>query len=188
MLGPATAALAVIAIAERARGAADLGEILAAVPGVVATAADRAIAAASHVPSDRLDGPIAIASAGVDPSALHAHRWKWLEGLRAPEPSGWDLLEIAHGPIQAAPPALPFVALASADDDADDLLLRLGDMLAVTGQPRVVLRSALRFPFSFLDHDAQLDALLLRVLDERPRDLRTSACAVHDEPLYGLGR
>ena len=111
-----------------------------------------------------------------------------LEGLRAPEPSGWDLLEIAHGPIQAAPPALPFVALASADDDADDLLLRLGDMLAVTGQPRVVLRSALRFPFSFLDHDAQLDALLLRVLDERPRDLRTSACAVHDEPLYGLGR
>lgn len=188
VVGPATAALAVIAIAERARGAADLGAILAAVPDVVATAADSAIAAASHVPSERLDGPIAIASVGVDPSALHAHRWKWLEGLRAPEPSGWDLLEIAHGPIQAAPPALPFVVLASADDDAGDLLRRLDDMLAVTGQPRVVLRSALRFPFSFLDHDAQLGALLLRVLDERPRDLRTSACAVHDEPLYGLGR
>ncbi len=188
VLGPATAALAVCAIAERARGAADLDAIFEAIPGVVTSAAERAMDAAAHVPSERLDGPIAITSIGVDPSALQAHRWKWLEGLSAPEPCGWDLLEIAHGPIQWAPPALPFLVLASADDDAADLLLRLDRVLAASGQTRIVLGSALRFPFSFLDHDAQLGALLLRVLDDRPRDLRTSACAVHDEPLYGLGR
>jgi hypothetical protein len=133
-------------------------------------------------------GPCALVSVGIDPAALQAHRWKWLEGLRSGEPSGWDLMEIAHGPIQSAWRPMPFLVLTSEGAAADDLLGRLDLVLAPGRHARAVLRSELRFPFSFVDHDAQLDGLLLRVLDERPRDLRTVAVAAHDEPLYGLGR
>ena len=187
VLGPAAAALAACAIVESARGAGDLCAIARALPRVLASAGERARASAGHLASERLDGPCALVSIGVDPAALQAHRWKWLEGLRAGEPFGWDLMEIAHGPIQAAWRPMPFLVLASADGAPPDLLARLDRVLAPGGHPRAVLRSELRFPFSFADHDAQLDALLLRVLDERPRDLRTLAIAAHDEPLYALG-
>lgn len=188
VVGPATAALAACAIVESALGADDLGAIAAALPRVIATAGERAIAAAARIPSELLDGPCALVSVGIDPAALQAHRWKWLEGLRAGEPSGWDLMEIAHGPIQSAWRPTPFLVLTSKDSPADDLIERLDLVLAPGRHARAVLRSELRFPFSFVDHDAQLDGLLLRVLDERPRDLRTVAVAAHDEPLYGLGR
>lgn len=188
VIGPAMAALAVCAIVESARGAGDLRSIASALPRVLATAAERALAASAHLRSEALDGPCAFVSTGVDPATLQAHRWKWLEGLRAGEPFGWDLIEIAHGPIQSAWRPMPFLVLASADGAADGLLDRLDRVLAPGGHPRAVLRSELRFPFSFADHDAQLDALLLRVLGERPRDLRTLAIAAHDEPIYGLGR
>lgn len=188
VLGPAAAALAACAIVERAQGRRDLGDVAPALLAAVATAGERALESARSVSSELLDGPCAFVSIGVDPAALTAHRWKWLEGLRAGEPFGWDLLEIAHGPIQAARRPMPFLVLASAGGDVDDLLSRLDRVLAPAGHPRAVLRSELRFPFSLLDHDAQLDALLLRVLDERPRDLRTSAIAAYDEPLYALGR
>lgn len=188
VIGPALAALAACAIVEHARGAEDLRDVEATLPGLIATAAERALAAAAHLSSEQLDGPCAFVSAGIDPAALQAHRWKWLEGLRSGEPFGWDLLEIAHGPIQSTSRPMPFLVLASADPAADHLLDGLDRVLAPAGHPRAVLRSEMRFPFSFADHDAQLDALLLRVLDERPRDLRTAAIAAHDEPLYGLGR
>lgn len=188
VVGPATAALAACAIVEHARGADDLRSIAAKLPRVIASAAERAALACARLSSEELDGPCAFVSTGIDPAALQAHRWKWLEGLRAGEPFGWDLMEIAHGPIQSAWRPMPFLVLESADGVAGDLLGRLERVLAPGGHPRAVLRSELRFPFSFADHDAQLDALLLRVLDERPRDLRTVAIAAHDQPLYDLGR
>jgi hypothetical protein len=188
VVGPAVAAVAACAIVERARGDRDPGASLARLPEVIASAGERALRAAAHVASEALDGPCAFVSVGVDPAALQAHRWKWLEGLRAGEPFGWDLLEVVHGPIQAAAAPMPFLALTSAGDGAAGLIERLGRVLAPGGHPLVELSSALPFPFSFADHDAQLDALLLRVLDERPRDLRTIALPAHDEPLYGLGR
>ncbi|MEZ4293492.1 MAG: hypothetical protein R3B70_00835 [Polyangiaceae bacterium] len=189
VLGPAAAAAAACAIVETARGAGELlAEIAGKISDAIATAPARAEEAAAGVTSEMLDGPCAFVSVGVDPGVLVGHRWKWLEGLRRCEPCGWDLLEIAHGPIQSAARPMPFFVLASAGDGGDALRGRLGEVLSPGGHPRVTLRSALGFPFSIADHDAQLDALLLRVLDERPRDLAVSACAGDDEPLYGMGR
>lgn len=190
VVGPAAAALAACLLVENARGSKEIGVILGGLPGALATAKERALAAAAHVGSDLFDGPCAMVSVGIDPAASHAHRWKWLEGLRAPEPFGWDLLEIAHGPIQSAARPMPFLVLAGAegaDGAAEDLIERLGRVIAPAGHALVVLRSALPEPLSFVDHDAQLDALLLRVLLERPRDLRAGASGANDEPLYSVG-
>ena len=187
VVGPAAAALAACLIVEHARGSQEIGAIVKELPGALATSKERALAAAAHVESALFDGPCAMVSVGIDPAASHAHRWKWLEGLRALEPFGWDLLEIAHGPIQSAARPMPFVVLAGADGGADDLIERLGRVIAPAGHALVVLRSALPEPLSFVDHDAQLDAVLLRVLLERPRDLRASACGANDEPLYSIG-
>ena len=192
VVGPAVAALAACLIVERVRstgGGEERGTLARRLGSALASAGERALAAASHVESALFDGPCAMVSVGVDPAVLQAHRWKWLEGLRVPEPFGWDLLEIAHGPIQSAACPMPFVVLAgaSAEPAEEDLVERLGRVIAPGGHALVVLRSALAEPFSFVDHDAQLDALLLRVLAERPRDLRSSASVGPDQPIYGLG-
>lgn len=188
VLGPATASLAACLIVERARGSSEVDAVVERLPAAIASAQERALLAASHVPSTLFDGPCAMVSMGVDPAVLHAHQWKWLEGLRVEEPFGWDVLEIAHGPIQSATRPMPFIVLAGQGEGGGELVERLGRVITPAGHALVVLESALPDPFSFVDHDAQLDALLLRVLSERPRDLRTSASGAHDEPLYGLGR
>ena len=187
VVGPAVAALAGCLIVEHARRSPEAAVIARGLRGALATAKERALAAAAHVGSELFDGPCAMVSVGIDPAAQHGHRWKWLEGLRVPEPFGWDLLEIAHGPIQSATRPMPFIVLAGADGGADDMIERLGRVIEPAGHALVVLRSALPEPLSFVDHDAQLDALLLRVLSERPRDLRAGASGAHDEPLYSLG-
>lgn len=186
VIGPSAAALAAMSIVESACGSPLDRAFFHEVPRAVAACSARASQAAAHVPSDALDGPCAFVSVGIDPAALQAHRWKWLEGLRNVEPFGWDVMEIAHGPIQAATRPMPFVVLAGRG--SEDLVLRLLRVLSKGGHPSIVLRSELAPPLSFLEHDAQLGALLLRVLDERPRDLRAHAAAAFDEPLYGLGR
>lgn len=192
VMGPATATLAAIALVEqwrRAAGQDNLCDALAAVPPLLESAAQRACEACRDVPLTALDGPCAFVTLGRDPALLQGFQWKWLEGLRVPEPFGWDLLEIAHGPLQAAAERpLPFVLFTSGKAGATaDLVLRLRSVLGPIGCPLVVLTSPLPWPLSLLDHDAQLNALLLRILDESPRDLG-AAGRWDDRALYGLGR
>lgn len=71
---------------------------LQAVPGVYAAAALR------PYPSLWQDAPapaVALVAGGRYMSACFGLRWKLLEGLHLPDPPIWDLLQVAHGPLQS---------------------------------------------------------------------------------------
>jgi len=195
VMGPATGMLAAITLVERRRHEAGLESLchaLAAIPAAVESAPERAEEACrqvTNVPVAALDGPCAFVTIGRDPVLLQGFQWKWLEGLRVPEPFGWDLLEVAHGPVQSvAERPIPFVVFADATHGRDSSLIgRLRAVIGPLGCPVFVLTSELPWPLSLLDHDAQLNALLLRLLGERPRDLGTAAGRWDDRALYGLG-
>ncbi len=187
VVGPAVATLSACLVVETACSNGDPHRVLEGMAFALRSAEERALKAAEHVASQVLDGQVAMVSVGVDPALLHGYQWKWLEGLRVAEPFGWDLLEVAHGPIQSIQPPFPTVpVIVFAHLGQEALLERLRRVIAPAGHPIIVLQSALPAPFSFIDHDAQLNAILMRVLWDRPRDLRVQASSANDGPLYEL--
>lgn len=149
------------------------------------SSAERARRAKGDFDLTCLDGPVAFVSFGIDPVALHTLRWKWLEGLGCPEPHVWDILEVAHGPLQGARERnLPFVAFVPDGKAGEALIPILQGALDPARQPLLVLRSPLRWPLAMVDFDLQLNALLLDILTARPRPLGLPAGP--EEALYRL--
>ncbi|MBK8256629.1 MAG: hypothetical protein IPK82_28655 [Polyangiaceae bacterium] len=184
VIGPTVATLFAIQVTCGPLGRSEFGELYKA----LCSAGERALAAAAEVSSDSLRGALAFVFSGADPSVFQGLVWKWMEGLRCAQPWAWDALELAHGPVQSVRGGMPWVVFTQPDSPTGDLTERVHRVLVSNHQVPVFLRSELPFPISILDHDAQLNALLLRVLKDCPLDLRSSALAVFDEPLYGLGR
>lgn len=133
-----------------------------------------------------LEGPLALVTAGVASEVAQAQRWKLLEGLSVEDPPVWDVLQIAHGPLQSFH-ARPLTLIALATPPALPLLDRLESTL-VPGRHRL-LRSVATHegPLSALEHAAYVDALLLSTLRADPRDLYDWPARGMDLPLYGLG-
>lgn len=111
----------------------------------------------------------------------------WLEGLREPPPFSWDVLGLAHGPLQMAHDR-PLLALAlerAAVDGEAELFDRLERALPA---PHRVLRLRARLPpgLAWLEHEAAVLTFVARELDARPRDLGWGP-GREDQPLYELG-
>ncbi len=111
----------------------------------------------------------------------------WLEGLREPPPFSWDVLGLAHGPLQMAHDR-PLLALAlerAAVEGEAELFDRLERALPA---PHRVLRLRAELPpgLAWLEHEAAVLTFVARELDARPRDLGWGP-GREDQPLYELG-
>lgn len=160
--GPSIAMFAGALFAKHLGAAIDLSGVPAALRAARALAADaRAI----------LDARLAVVSAGELADAYRALSWKLLEGWAVPEPAAWDVLELAHGPLQQhGGERLAVVSCESAHPGERDLFDRLDTRLVPGRHVHVRLRSSLPRPTAILEHDAMTTALLLSGLRARPRE------------------
>jgi hypothetical protein len=114
-------------------------------------------------------------------------RWKLLEGAGVAEPAAWDLLQVAHGPLQQtfARPLL-LCALLRGEDPIERALLRR--LRAVLPPHHLVLplEARLRGPLALLEHDVQCNELLRAVRCDRSWDLLDWPGRHCDGPLYAL--
>jgi creatinine amidohydrolase len=134
----------------------------------------------------QLTAPLALVTAGALAESAYAQRWKLLEALLGDDPPVWDVLQFAHGPLQASF-AKRFTLLVLEGVGQGELVERLARTLAGTQHRLLRLAASLPAPLSFFQHTAQLDALLSAQLEATPRDLFDWPGRHGDAPLYGLG-
>lgn len=152
----------------------------------------------------RTDGdlpPVALIASGRYANACFGLRWKLLEGLQLPDPPIWDLLQVAHGPLQSIwtrSQTLLVLQRAAAPHEAP----LQGALAAVFCSPRhrIVTLPASHLPglLAYFEHDAQLNRLVLDGLEHRAAlrpgdpapcpaiDLMDWPGRGHDGPLYDL--
>ncbi|MGH7858466.1 MAG: creatininase family protein, partial [Candidatus Binatia bacterium] len=137
-----------------------------------------------------LDGEIAFVTSGGYGALVGNLGYKILEGMLRPLPPVWDLLDVAHGPFQQAFLArAAFLALARAGASREaELLGRLRAMLEPDRHRLIVLEARLPGPFAVFEHEAMLNAILLRFVEERRIDQVNWPGRGDDEPLYGIAR
>ncbi len=186
-VSPATGMLAGARFAARLGAPIDVAH-LARLPGLAATAPERAAALVAGLPEDTLHRRVAIVGAGPWLEGTQSIANKWLEGLGAREPPRWDVLQIAHGPYQQFfDEEMTLLALEHEQIPEERALFdRLESMLVEPRHAMLRIRTTLPPPLGLLDHDLVTSALLLRALDERSKDI--GAGIGPDAPLYGLGR
>jgi hypothetical protein len=132
--------------------------------------------------------PSALVVAGFSSEAAHLLRWRVLETLLIGDLPSWDVLQIAHGPLQAFHDG-HFALLAFEHARSAMLVDRLAAALSPERHRMHRLRAESPNPACALfELVGALDACLLATLHVRPRELRLTRFAGIDAPLYGLGR
>jgi creatinine amidohydrolase len=140
----------------------------------------------SDVPDSAFDLPIAFLASGSYAELLFNLRLKWLEGLLRPLPPAWELLGFAHGPLQQAwPDPMTFLALARPDAPQEaDLLARAESVLDASRHRIVRLASTLPAPLALFEHEALIDALMVRRIEALGLDPTRWPARGLDAPLY----
>lgn len=133
-----------------------------------------------------LSGNVALVVAGTPVELAFAHRWKLLEGLLVPDPPVWDVLQVAHGPLQSFHRGA-ITLLVLEDPRAGHLVDRLAATLDAERHRLIRLQSTRSGELAFFEYAASLDASLEASLAATPRDLFEWPARGRDEPLYGLG-
>lgn len=169
--------------------------ILAAAPGALADPrvegiAEAFVRAAALVPALELPTsarPAAIVACADQLEMAFGSANAWLEGLREPPPFSWDVLGLAHGPLQMAHdrPLLAFALERGAVAGERQLFDRLERALPA---PHHVMRLRAELPpgLAWIEHEAAMLTLVARELVARPRDLGWGP-GRQDQPLYELG-
>jgi hypothetical protein len=149
--------------------------------------AEAADAYAKATPAPAL-GPeeVALVGAGISIESLHGFRWKLLETLLREDPSTWDVLQIAHGPLQAFFER-PIRLLAFTTEPALGLVERLEATLDTKRHVLVRIVATRTDALAYFEHLSALDACLVATLRSSPRDLFHWPGEGIDAPLYGLG-
>ncbi len=130
----------------------------------------RAVATAEQrlgAPPPSADEDVALLALGATAELAGNLRLKLVEGLRLPAPGVWDLLQLAHGPWQALQPrSALLLALTHAGAAAERELVDEAEALLVPGRQRLVrLEASLPAPLGIFEHEALLNALVLRGID-----------------------
>lgn len=182
VIGPALSTLAALRLA-----AALCPESTAALPLSEAAAVLAEPPPEAPISGADLEGPLAFVSCGDYGELCHGLRWKLLEGLWIREPQQLDVLQVAHGPFQQFfDGPITLIGLERPGAGEEPLWARLAQVLEPARHRLVPLRARLGGPLALLDHDAQCNALLLRALAERPRDLGRWPGQGRDGPLYNF--
>jgi creatinine amidohydrolase len=139
-----------------------------------------------NAPGDALSRPAAFLASGGYAELACNLRLKLVEALLRPLPPAWDLLEFAHGPFQQCFEAhMTFLGLLRADAPDEPLwLARLREMLEPSRHAWLPLRATLPGLYALFEHEALLDALLLRQLEAEGRDPARWPGRGRDAPLY----
>jgi len=170
------------------RLAAALGAAPPLEPARIAAALARAEAAGAALPADLADDPLAFVAAGEHVELARNLQLKLLEGALVALPPVWELLHLAHGPLQQAfPGRQAFVALTRADaPDEDALLARFASLLDPARHRLVTLPATLPGPLAVLEHEVATTALLLRIVAHRRVDQGRWPARERDAALYAL--
>lgn len=131
--------------------------------------------------------PIALLTQGPWRDALQAAAWCWLEGAWRPVPPIWDVLQIAHGPMQERwREPTTWVHFQRADDPAGDALHQRIRAIFDGTAHRVVQLPVCAGPAAVLEALAATQLLMLAALDGTPRrDLAAWPGKGRDQPIYG---
>lgn len=135
---------------------------------------------------DLLAEQIVLLASGGYGELIQNLRTKLLEGMLRPLPALWDGLEFAHGGLQQLwPERALLLHLARADRTEDS---ELAAALAATLEPErhtiLKLEAQDAGPAAVFEHEAMLDALLIRWLECSGRDPSVWPAQDRDGPLY----
>ncbi len=132
---------------------------------------------------------VSLLTSGVYGELVENLRYKFLEGMLLPAPPVWDLLDVAHGPLQHAHTGpMTLIALARPDASYDaELLARIER--ALDPERHTVLRLAATLPgaLAIIDHEALVNSLMLRFIAAREVDQINWPGRGRDRELYDLG-
>lgn len=128
---------------------------------------------------------LALVGAGDTTDWLHGQRWKLLEGLGIADPPVYDVMQVAHGPLQQFYEE-PMTILAVAQSaDEHPLFDRLACVLRPHHELRLLTLHA-PLPGGWPQLELWFDALLLATMKVRPRDLIAWPGKHADAELYAL--
>lgn len=128
---------------------------------------------------------VALVTAGDAGPLAQGLRWKLLEALGIPDPPIWDVLQVAHGPLQQFYDTRATLLAVEGCDEAP-LFDRLGAALVRERHELRRLTATLPHPWGWFEHDAQINAVVLATLTRRPRDLIDWPGKGRDGSLYEL--
>jgi len=171
-----------------ARAAERQSTALALDPPRLVRAMAAAAAHAAAFAADALDGEIALLASGGYGALAGNLQLKLLEGLLEPLPPVWDLVGFAHGPFQALfARRATLLMLQRADAPGEAALLeRLRAMLDPRRHRLLLLPATLPGAQALFEHEALLNALILRAIATRGIDQACWPGLGKDGPLYDV--
>lgn len=122
-------------------------------------------------------------------AALRGLGWRVMESLFVPEPAVYDVLNVAHGPLQAMTPRpTTWIVVDTLDVPVTERWFEALVRCLPDSHRAVRLRSRLSSVAGLAHVVVTLDHLLLRHLERHPRPLRPWPSYGKDAPLYDFGR
>jgi creatinine amidohydrolase len=180
VVGPMTGYVAALRLAHAlgGRAMADVATIVGALASADPPALD----------ADALDAPLAFVTSGTYGELVANLQYKVMEGCLRPMPPAWDILHLAHGPYQQlVGDRATFLALTRPDAPGEgELLDRFASMLDPTRHTLVRMPARLPAPAALFEHEAMLNALLLRYVEARQVDQVRWPGRGADVPLYAI--
>ena len=141
-----------------------------------------------HLEATADRGRLALISTSDTLSLMHGLRWKLLEGLGDDDPTVWDVLQFAHGPLQSIyQRRATLLGFTHAQHPrAAELLELLRQVLVPARHTLILVEAKLALPWSFFEHDMWLNRVMLNSIQHEPRLLTQWPAQGRDEPLYGF--
>jgi hypothetical protein len=187
VLGPTASALQSVRWAAGFGKEEALRRTLVGLSIAVNASQDRANEIAGTLNPEVLLGDVGFVTIGGYGDACRGLSWKWMEGLWATEPPLWDILQVAHGPLQTFwNREITLIALTDDSESAAALLVRLQRVIHPERHRLVCLKATTPGALAIFEHGAALDRLMIAALKAQPRDLGSWPAKGADEPLYGL--
>jgi creatinine amidohydrolase len=160
-----------------------------AIVRAVSGAAETLSRVAGDLHAHELERNLLFVASGAHTARVENLRLKFLEGTLRPAPPVWDLLDLSHGPFQqiVAGPAT-ILAFSRADAAGEQALLeRLSGMLDPARHRFVRLTAELPGPLAIFEHEALMNEIVLRYIEERRIDPCQWPGKDADGPLYSFG-
>ena len=144
--------------------------------------------AAPALEPDALEAPLGLVTSGTYRDVVGNLAAKVMEGMLLPLPPVWDAMELAHGPFQErVRERATFLALTRPEAHAEpELFDRFARMLDPERHRLVRLAATLPAPLALFEHEAMLNAIMLRYLEARAIDQTDWPGRGADAPLYAL--
>lgn len=189
IVGPMTGYVAALRIARAvAPGGATLGFEPSRVAAAVASVRARTGRDGPELAPQIFDEPVAIVAHGAYVECVENLAAKVMEGMLRPRPPVWEILEVAHGPLQQAYTGRISMLAATRGRGAveRDLLARLEGCLDPARHRLFPLAAEASGFEAIFEHEALMNEALLRYLRERGVDQVDWPGRGADAPLYDL--